>query len=308
MACTIHSDEIKRLSAQGISNTNGSVLFTIHVLTNNGALTAAQTRVLAEVSEAYGNGELSFSAQTTVAVCGVHYSNIDTVLSCFSQVGLITGGTGSRIHPIVACRGTSCRFGLCDTLALYKKMHERIYLGYHDVELSHKFKIAIGGCPNNCAKPNLSDIGIMGQVIPGFDPTLCKNCASCSVQASCPMEAPKMINGTLRIDPEICNHCGRCANKCPSGAVSRERAGIAVYIGGRSGKKITPGRPLEKLFVSEEDVLNVVERAILLYRDLGAKGERFADTIERIGFKNVQQQLLSGKILKQKQESPFGEN
>ena len=38
MACTIHSDEIKRLSAQGISNTNGSDLFTIHVLTNNGAL------------------------------------------------------------------------------------------------------------------------------------------------------------------------------------------------------------------------------------------------------------------------------
>lgn len=298
MLTVIPADEIKRLSALGILNTKGSDLFTIHVLTDNGALTATQTRVLAEISETYGAGELSFSAQTTVAVRGIPYNNINTALARFAQVGLITGGTGSRIHPIVACRGTSCRFSLCDTLALYKKMHERFYLGYHDVELPHKFKIAIGGCPNNCAKPNLSDIGIIGKVIPGFDPTLCKNCASCDVQAGCPMGAAKMIDGTLRIDPEICNHCGRCTSKCPSGAVIRERAGIAVYVGGCSGKKITPGRLLKKLFVSEEDVLNVVERAILLYRDLGANGERFADTIERLGFEDVQQQLLSGKILK----------
>lgn len=292
MATVIPADEIKRLSALGILNAKGTDLFTIHVLTDNGALTAAQTRVLAEISETYGSGELSFSAQTTVAIRGVHYSNIDTVLSRFSQVGLVTGGTGSRIHPIVACRGTSCRFGLCDTLALYKKMHERFYLGYHDVKLPHKFKIAIGGCPNNCVKPNLSDIGIMGQVIPGFDPTLCKNCASCSVQTGCPMGAAKMIDGTLRIDPEICNHCGRCTSKCPFGAVLRERVGIAVYIGGCSGKKIVPARPIEKLFVSEEDVLDVVERAILLYQNQGTKGERFADTIARLEFENVQQHLL----------------
>lgn len=298
MATVIPADEIKRLSARGILNTKGSDLFTIHVLTDNGTLTAAQARVLAEVSEAYGANELSFSAQTTVAIRGVHYSDIDTVLSHFSQVGLVTGGTGSRIHPIVACRGTSCRFGLCDTLSLYQKMHERFYLGYHDVELPHKFKIAIGGCPNNCAKPNLSDIGIMGQVIPGFDPTLCKNCTSCSVQVGCPMGAAKMIDSTLRIDPEICNHCGRCTSKCPSGAVIREHTGIAVYIGGCIGKKITPGRPLEKLFVSEEDVLDVVESAILLYHEYGLTGERFADTIERLGFEDVQQQLLSGENLK----------
>lgn len=104
-----------------------------------------------------------------------------------------------------------------------------------------------------------------------------------------------MIDGTLRIDPETCNHCGRCTSKCPFGAVNARISGIAVYLGGRSGKKTTIGQPLKKIFTSEEDVLDVVENAILLYHEHGLPGERFADTIERIGFDNVQCQLLAGK-------------
>ena len=32
--------------------------------------------------------------------------------------------------------------------------------------LPHKFKIAVGGCPNNCVKPDLNDLGIVGQRVP----------------------------------------------------------------------------------------------------------------------------------------------
>ena len=39
--------------------------------------------------------------------------------------------------------------------------------------------------------------------------------------------------------------------------------------------------------------LDVIEKAILFFRDNGIKGERFAETIERIGFENVEKQLLS---------------
>ena len=37
---------------------------------------------------------------------------------------------------------------------------------------------------------------------------------------------------------------------------------------------------------------DVIEKAILFFRDNGIKGERFAETIERIGFENVEKQLL----------------
>ena len=43
---------------------------------------------------------------------------------------------------------------------------------------------------------------------------------------------------------------------------------------------------------SKEEALDVVEKAILFFRDHGNKGERFAETIERIGFENVEKELI----------------
>mgnify|MGYP001623059438 FL=1 len=43
-------------------------------------------------------------------------------------------------------------------------------------------------------------------------------------------------------------------------------------------------------------MLDLVERAILFYRDEGVTGERFADTIQRLGFDYVQDKLLNGKL------------
>ena len=59
---------------------------------------------------------------------------------------------------------------------------------------------------------------------------------------------------------------------------------------------------LDKIFLNEEDVLSTLEKAILLFREQGKTGERFADTIDRIGFDNVQEQLLSDDILGRKEE------
>ena len=56
------------------------------------------------------------------------------------------------------------------------------------------------------------------------------------------------------------------------------------------------GIPLTKVFTSEEEVLAVVEKAILLFRNEGISGERFADTIERLGFDYVNDKLLSNEI------------
>lgn len=47
----------------------------------------------------------------------------------------------------------------------------------------------------------------------------------------------------------------------------------------------------------------MVEKAILLFREQGNTGERFADTVARLGFENVQEQLLSNQLLERKQEN-----
>jgi NAD(P)H-nitrite reductase large subunit len=64
---------------------------------------------------------------------------------------------------------------------------------------------------------------------------------------------------------------------------------------------VAQGQSLEMIFTSEEEVLDVVEKAILLFKEQGAAGERFADTINRLGFENVQAQLLDDEILNRKE-------
>lgn len=302
MACTISADEIKRVKALGFLNNKGTDLFNGRVITVNGKITAAQAKVIAEAAEKFGNGDVEFTTRLTVEVRGIHFNDIEAFREYVAQAGLQTGGTGSVVRPVVSCKGTTCQYGLYDTFALSEKIHERFYLGYRTVKLPHKFKIATGGCPNNCVKPDLNDLGIVGQLVPDFDEDMCNGCKKCKIEKTCPMKAAKVEDGVLEIDKDICNNCGRCVGNCPFDAIEEGTPGYKIYIGGRWGKKVAQGQALSKILTSEEEVLDVVEKAILLFREQGNTGERFADTIARIGFENVEKQLLSNEILERKQK------
>lgn len=302
MACTLKPEDIKRVKGMGFLHNKGTDLFNARVITVNGKITAAQARVIADAAEKFGTGELEFTTRMTVEVRGVHYDSIDAFQKYIARAGLQTGGTGTLVRPVVSCKGTTCQYGLYDTFALSEEIHKRFYLGYRTVKLPHKFKIATGGCPNNCVKPELNDLGVIGQYIPGFNKEKCKGCKKCKIEATCPMKAAKVEKGVLTVDKTICNNCGRCIGKCPFDAVSEGTPAYKVYIGGRWGKKVARGQELSKLFTSKEEVLQVIEKAILLFREQGIAGERFADTINRIGFENVEKQLLSDDIMERKQQ------
>ncbi len=268
-------------------------VFNVRTITRNGKLTTAEHRAIAEAADRFGSGEVAMTSRLTVEIQGVSYSSIPALILFLKEHGLETGGTGPKVRPIVSCKGTTCQFGLIDTFSLSEKIHTRFYQGYHDVILPHKFKIAVGGCPNNCVKPDLNDLGIIGQRVFTPDLSKCRGCKKCAVQEGCPMKAAALKDGKIVIDGALCNHCGRCFKKCPFGVFEEAQPAYKVCIGGRWGKKTAIGRPLGKLFFSEDEVLALVERAICLFRDEGIKGERFADTIERLGFAYVEKKLLS---------------
>ena len=46
-------------------------------------------------------------------------------------------------------------------------------------------------------------------------------------------------------------------------------------------------------------MLDLVEKAILFFRDEGVSGERFSDTIARLGFDYVEDKLLNGALDKE---------
>lgn len=302
MACTIKPEDVKRVKGLGFLNNKGTDLFNGRVITVNGKIKADQMKVIAEAAQKYGNGDVEFTTRMTVEVRGIHYDNIEPFREYIAQAGLETGGTGALVRPIVSCKGTTCQYGLYDTFDLSEKIHHRFYKGYRTVKLPHKFKIATGGCPNNCVKPDINDLGIIGQKIPNYNSEICKGCKKCRCENTCPMKAAKVTDGVITVDESVCNHCGRCVGVCPFGVNHEGTPGFKITVGGRWGKKVAQGRPLSKIFTSEEEVLDTVEAAILLFREQGLTGERFADTIARIGFENVEAQLLSKEILARKEE------
>ncbi|HIU34260.1 MAG TPA: FAD-dependent oxidoreductase [Candidatus Pullichristensenella excrementigallinarum] len=289
-------EEIKRLKGLGcLQDKRYGDVFNVRVITRNGKITSEEHRVIAEAADRFGSGAVTMTTRLTLEIQGVRHENVQPLMDFLNEHGLSTGGTGSLVRPVVSCKGTTCQYGLCDTFDLSEKLHEKFYVGYHGVTLPHKFKIAVGGCPNNCVKPDLNDLGIIGQRVPMIDFTKCRGCKVCQVEKSCPIHIAKVEDGKIRIDPNACNNCGRCKGKCPFGALEYQE-GFKICIGGRWGKKIARGLALSKIFTSEEEVMDVVEKAILLFRDEGISGERFADTVSRLGFEYVNEKLLSNEM------------
>ena len=300
----VSPEEEKRVKALGfLKDKNTPDKFNGRVITRNGKITAEEARTIAEAAERFGSGEVTMTSRLTMEIQGVPFDNIEPLREYLMQAGLETGGTGSKVRPVVSCKGTTCQYGLIDTFGLSEEIHERFFHGYSDVKLPHKFKIAVGGCPNNCVKPDLNDLGIIGQRIPQVDLEKCKGCKICRIEKNCPIHVAKVENGKIVIDENACNHCGRCVGKCPFHAIEDYTNGYRVYIGGRWGKKVAQGRYLDKVFTDKEEVLSIVEKAILLFREQGNTGERFADTVARLGFENVQEQLLSDELLGRKEEN-----
>lgn len=290
---SIPAEEIARVKGLGfLWDKNTSDCFNGRVITRNGKMNAQELAAVAEAAEKFGNGEVTLTVRLTAEIQKVPFENIEPLRAFLKERGLETGGTGAKVRPVVSCKGTTCQYGLIDTFALSEKIHKKFYEGWHDVKLPHKFKIAVGGCPNNCVKPDLNDLGIVGQRVPVIDLEKCRGCKVCQIEKNCPIHAPKVVNGKVLLDDAKCNHCGRCLNKCPFKAFEEYTQGYKVYIGGRWGKQVARGKYLSRLLTNPEEVMDVIEKAITLFRDQGQQGERFADTVARIGFEEVEKQLL----------------
>ena len=298
--CTVPQAEVTRLKGLGfLRDKTTADCFNVRVITANGKITSEEMNAISEAAQKFGDGEIAMTVRLTCEIQRVPYEKAEALIAFLKERGLETGGTGAKVRPVVSCKGTTCQYGLIDTFALSKKLHTLFYEGYRGVALPHKFKIAVGGCPNNCVKPDLNDIGIVGQRTPVPMPELCRGCNACVKE--CPIHSASLIDKKFVRDDKTCNNCGRCVKICPFHAIDCVD-GYKIYIGGRWGKRVAQGRALSVLLHSEEEVLKMVEKAILFFKAYGNKGERFADVIARVGFEETEKLLLSDELLVRKEE------
>ena len=101
-------------------------------------MTAAEQMKIAEAAEKFGSGDVVMTTRLTMEIVGVPFEKIEELRAFLAEAGLETGGTGSKVRPVVACKGTTCQYGLLDSYALSEKIHERFYHGYASVKLPHK--------------------------------------------------------------------------------------------------------------------------------------------------------------------------
>lgn len=160
--------EINALKGRGFLNNRGTDMFSGRIVGAGGVFTAEQVQSMAELAQKFGNGKVTFTSRLGAEIPGIPADQIDAAEQFAKDHDIAFGGTGPKIRPVIACKGTTCVFGNYDTQALAKKIHEEYYLGWRSVVLPHKFKIGLGGCPNSCMKPTVNDFGVEGRpVAPG---------------------------------------------------------------------------------------------------------------------------------------------
>ena len=295
-------EQIMSVKSRGFLRNRGTDCFSGRVVTVAGLFTPDQLHAIAECSEKYGNGKVIFTARLAAEIVGIPFDKIPEAEAFMAERGLYFGGTGAKVRPITACKGTTCVYGNIDTQALAKVIYDKFYIGMRDVKLPHKFKIGVGGCPNSCMKPSLNDVGVEGCRAFSFDSELCRGCKKCAVAESCPTKAVSVVNGKAVIDTSKCTSCGVCVGKCPFGAVPKEAASVCrIFVGGTWGKTQRMGTLLNSVY-SADEVPSVIEKVMLWYKENGYVKERLGATVDRIGTDALEAAIATDDLITRKDD------
>lgn len=308
---SLKKEEIAAVKGRGFLQNRGTDCFSGRVVTVAGQLTPDELRIIADCSEKFGSGKVVFTSRLSAEIVGIPFEKIPEAEAYLESRGLRFGGTGAKVRPIAACKGTTCIYGNIDTQGLAKQIHDKFYIGMAGVKLPHKFKIGVGGCPNSCMKPSLNDVGIEGVKLFSFDSDKCRGCKACLVAASCPSRAVSVIDGKAVVDSQKCTKCGVCVGKCPFGAVPKEaEAACRVYVGGTWGKTQRMGTLLSGIY-SPDEILVLIEKIMLWYKDNGFAKERLGKAVDRLEIDALESALIGDELLKRREEileKPINEN
>lgn len=299
---SITKEQIMSVKGRGFLLNRGTECFSGRIVSVAGIFSPDALRTIAECAERYGNGRVIFTSRLSAEVSGIPFDKIPEAEEFIAKHGLEFGGTGAKVRPITACKGTTCVYGNIDTHALARALHDKFYVGMRDVKLPHKFKIGVGGCPNSCIKQSLNDVGVEGCRIFSLDGELCRSCKKCAVAAACPSKAVSLADEKATIDQSKCLRCGVCIGKCPFGAVPKEAESLCrIFVGGTWGKKQRIGTPLSYLYTPAE-VPDVIEKVMLWYKENGYAKERLGSVIDRLGIGALEAALATGDLLDRREE------
>lgn len=272
----VNSQRQKELKALGFLLQNDKEHFAVRLLSKAGNFTVEELRNIAMLAEKYGRGYVGETTRLQVEIPWIKDKDVEKFMEEAKQLGLKHGGTGQKVRPLVACKGTVCLHGNIDTQGICKQLEEK----YFGTDTPHKCKMGVVGCANNCAKANINDIGILGRTVPEFNLDKCVGCGLCV--KSCRQKALEVVDKKVVHNNDLCVNCGECVRVCKVKAATAKEKGAEIFVGGRFGRAIRIGDSLGKIF-KEEDIIPQVDKIMEYYRKVGNKGERISGVMDRIG-------------------------
>ncbi len=118
-----------------------------------------ELRAIADVAEKFSVPEMKVTGGQRIDLFGVKKNDLPAVWKDLSEAGFVSGHAyGKALRTVKTCVGSQwCRFGTQDSTALGVKL-ERMTWGSW---MPHKYKLAVSGCPRNCAEATIKDFGVV---------------------------------------------------------------------------------------------------------------------------------------------------
>ena len=121
-----------------------------------GVTTPAQLRKIADVAEKYEVPMVKITGGQRIDLLGVRKEDLPAM---WDDLGMPSGyAYGKSMRTVKTCVGSDfCRFGLGDSTQLGIDLETR----FQGIESPAKMKMAVVGCPRNCAEAYVKDVGVV---------------------------------------------------------------------------------------------------------------------------------------------------
>ena len=273
------------LKAGGFMLQKQKDVFSLRLRVVGGNVTAEQLETIAQVARKYGHGYAHLTSRQGVEIPFIQLGDIEEVKAELAKGDVYPGASGPRVRTVTACQGGQCcPSGCIDSLDIAQGLDAR----YFGRALPHKFKFGVTGCPNNCLKAEENDMGVKGCMVTRWNPEACVFCGAC--ERACRRGAITISDGKITVDDALCNHCGRCVRACKKDAWEGE-SGYLVSFGGTFGNDIRQGATLLPIIRDKETLFRVADAALDYFAEHAQKGERFAKTLERLGWDGLREKV-----------------
>jgi len=124
-----------------------------------GVTNPRELRAIADVVEKYNAPMVKVTGGQRLDIFGIKKEDLPAVWADLNAAGMVSGHAyGKSLRTVKTCVGSEwCRFGTQDSTGLGIQI-ERMTWGSW---MPHKFKIAVSGCPRNCAEATIKDFGVV---------------------------------------------------------------------------------------------------------------------------------------------------